>query len=104
FVEIGCRYYRFEQRERAVIQFHNDALERIEHRRNLNEIKCKRLIGPEHLPRGDSKQKRVTNVTRRPGYRDFNRSFHDAIRHKRLTEQSRSMFSKCYFSWRAADA
>jgi hypothetical protein len=53
-------------------------------------MKFERLIGPEHLPGGDAKQKRVTNVPSGAGHSDFNGSFHGAISHKRLAEQSQS--------------
>ena len=62
--------------------------ERSEHRRNLDQVKSKRLIEPEHLSGGNSKQKRVTDVPGGASHSDFNRSFHGAISHKRFAEQS----------------
>ena len=52
-------------------------------------MKSERLIGPEHLPGGDAKQERVTNVPSGAGHSDFNGSFHGAISHKHLAEQSK---------------
>src|ERR1700751_2616761 len=54
-------------------------------------MESERLIGAEHLPRSNTKQKRVTNLPGGACDSDFNRSFHDAISHKQLAEQSRSM-------------
>ena len=88
FIEVGRRYHRFQERERAIVQFHDDAFERPEHSRDLYQMKSERLIGPEHLAGGDAKQKRVTNVPGGAGHSDFNRSFHGAISHKRFVEQS----------------
>jgi hypothetical protein len=51
-------------------------------------MKFERLIGPKHLPGGDAKQERVTNVPGGAGHSDFNGSFHGAISHKRFVEQS----------------
>jgi hypothetical protein len=53
-------------------------------------MKHERLIGPKHLAGSDAKQKRVTNLSGGAGYSDFDRSFHVAIRHKHVFEQSRS--------------
>ncbi len=52
-------------------------------------MKFERLIGPEHLPGGDAKQERVTNVPSGAGHSDFNGSFHGAISHKHLAESKR---------------
>src|SRR5207248_1810602 len=70
--------------------FHDHAFECTEHSRNLDQIKCNRLIGPEHLAGSDAKQERVADVTGGAGHGHFNRSFHGAISHKRFAEQSRS--------------
>jgi hypothetical protein len=53
-------------------------------------MKSERLIGPEHLSGGDTKQEGVTDVTGGTSHGDFNRSFHGAISHKRFAEQSQS--------------
>src|SRR4029453_6383874 len=53
-------------------------------------MKSERLIGSEHLPGGDAKQERVTDVPGGASHSDFNRSFHVAIRHKGFAEQRRS--------------
>src|SRR5215472_3111721 len=53
-------------------------------------MKGDRLIGAEHLAGCDAKQKGVTDVPGSAGYSDFNRSFHGAISHKHLAEQSRT--------------
>jgi hypothetical protein len=51
-------------------------------------MKYERLVWPEHLSRSDAEQKRVTNLSGGARHSDLNRSFHDAISHKRLAEQS----------------
>ena len=91
FIEIGRRYHRFKQRERAIVQFHDHAFERAEHGRNLDQMKSERLIGPKHLSGGDAKQERVTNVPGGAGHSDFNWSFHGAISHKHLAESKLSL-------------
>src|SRR5438046_9562474 len=90
FIEISRWYHRFQKRERAIMQFHAHAFERAEHGRNFDQMKSERLIGPEHLPGGDAKQKRVTDLPGGAGHCDFNRSFHGAISHKPVAQQSRS--------------
>ena len=52
-------------------------------------MKSERLIGSEHLPGGDAKQKRVTDLAGGASHGDFNRSFHGAISHKHLAESKR---------------
>src|SRR6266480_5378276 len=56
-------------------------------------MKSERLIESEHLSGCDAKHKRVTNLPRGASHCDFDRSFHDAIRHKHVAEQSRSWTS-----------
>ena len=90
FIEISSRHNRFEQRKCAIVQFHHHAIQRAERSGNLNQMQCERLVRPEHLSRGDAKQKRVTNLSGSASYSDFNWSLHDAISHKRLGEQSQS--------------
>src|SRR5207249_3648063 len=75
----------------AIKQFHDHTVERTEHRRDLDQMEPERLIPPEHLSGGDAEQKRVTDLPGGARHSDFNRSFHDAISHKQLAEQSRSM-------------
>ena len=53
-------------------------------------MKSERLIGSEHLSGGDAKQEGVTDVPGGAGHSNFNRSFHGAISHKRVVEQSQS--------------
>jgi hypothetical protein len=52
-------------------------------------MKPERLIGPKHLPGGDAKQERVTNVPGGAGHSDFNGSFHGAISHNHIVESKR---------------
>ena len=90
FIEVGRRHHTLEQRKRAIVQFHDDALERAERGRNFDQMKYERLIRSEHRAGGDAKQERVTNLAGGAGDCDFNRSFHGAISHKRFGEQSQS--------------
>ena len=84
----------FKQRERAIVQFHHHAFERAERGWNLDQMKSERLIGAEHLPGGDAKQERVTDLPGGAGHSDFNGSFHGAISHKRFAEQSQRSISR----------
>jgi hypothetical protein len=56
-------------------------------------MESERLIGPEHLSRGDAKQEGITDVPGGAGHSDLNRSFHGAISHKRFAEQSQSQLN-----------
>jgi cysteine desulfuration protein SufE len=56
-------------------------------------MKFERLIGSEHLPGGDAKQERVTNVPSGAGHSDFNGSFHGAISHNHIVESKRILDS-----------
>src|SRR4030095_2896122 len=88
FIEIGSGDNRLEQREGAIVKFHYDAVQRTERIRNFDQMEYERLVLPEHLSRGDAEQKRVTNLPSGARHSDLNRSFHNAISHKRLGEQS----------------
>src|SRR5262249_29406985 len=90
-IQICRRQDGFEQRKCAIVQFHNHSLECTQDSWNLNQMKAQRLIGPEHLPGSNTKQKRVTNQSGGTCDSDFNRSFHVAISHKQLAEKSRSV-------------
>jgi hypothetical protein len=56
-------------------------MERVEHVRDLDQMQGERLVRPEHLSRGDAKNKRVTNLPGCAGNSDFKWRLHDSISH-----------------------
>ena len=65
-----------QRRERAVVEFHDDALQRAERRRDLEQVQVDRLVGAEHLARGHSEGERVADLARGAGDGDVDRSLH----------------------------
>jgi len=51
-----------EQRERAVVELHDDALERAHRRRDLEELQVDRLVGTEQRAAGDAEEERVADL------------------------------------------
>ena len=52
-----------QEREGAVVELHDDALERRKRRRDLEELEDDRLVLAEHLAAGDAEQKAIANLT-----------------------------------------
>ena len=81
-LEAGGRVARLhhvdEERERAVIQLHADALERVHglFDRDFEELEDDGLVGAEHLARGDAEQEGVTDLTCGTSDGDANGLFH----------------------------
>ena len=69
--EIGRGHDAFEEREGAIVQFHDHALERAERRRDFDEREVDRLFRTEHRAGSDAKEERVTDLTGSAGDRDF---------------------------------
>ena len=59
---IGC-HDALEQRKRAILQLHDDALQRRQRRRDLQQVQDDRLILAQHIPRRDTEQKSVADLT-----------------------------------------
>ena len=55
-----------QEREGAVLQLHHGAAQGRQRRRDLEQLKRHRLIGPERGPRGDSEEQGVPDLARRP--------------------------------------
>ena len=51
-----------EQRERAVVELHRGALDRLERGRDLEQRQVHRRVGTEQLTAGDAKQERVADL------------------------------------------
>src|SRR5439155_10899303 len=73
FIEIGGGHHSLEQRECAIIQFHDYSLERWQSRLNFDQVQNYRLAGAEHCSRSDSEQQGIANLTGRTGYSYANR-------------------------------
>ena len=72
FIEIGGGDDVFQERERAIIQFHDHALERLEAGWNFDQVQRDRLVRAKHRARSDAENERITNLSGRSGDRDFN--------------------------------
>jgi hypothetical protein len=68
-----------ERRERAIGQFHDDAAERGQRRRDLEQVEVHGLVAAEHLAGGDAEGERVADVARGAGDGDGDGFFHSAI-------------------------
>ena len=58
----GGRHDALEQRERAILQFHDHALERGQRRLDFDQVQDDGLVRAEHRARGDAKQERITDL------------------------------------------
>ena len=56
--------------ERAVVEFHDDAVQGVQRRRYLEQLQDDGLIGAEHLARCDPKRKLIADLAGRTGDRD----------------------------------
>ncbi len=66
-----------ESRKRTVIQFHHDALQPGQRRRDLEEVKVHGLVRAEHLARCDSKCEGVPDLSGGAGDGDVQGWLHD---------------------------
>ena len=65
FVQIGRRDHPFEERERAIIQFHDDAFERVKRRVEFRSSVRGPVVGTEHRA-GRRCEKEASNRFGRP--------------------------------------
>ena len=65
-----------ESVEGAVLEFHLNAVERLQDGRNFDEVDDDGLIGSEDLAAGKAERECITNVAGRAGDRHANRSLH----------------------------
>jgi len=68
-----------QRRERAVIELHDDALQRAECRRDFEQVQVDRLVRAEHLARGDPEGERVADLARGAGDGDVDGSLHEGF-------------------------
>ena len=61
-----------EQRERAIVQLHGDALERAERGRDLEQLQDHRLVGTEELTAGDAWEEAIADLAGCTGDGDTN--------------------------------
>ena len=73
FVEIRGGDDAFEEWKGAIVEFHDDALQRGQGGFDFDEMKNDRLVGAEHGPGGDAEQERVADLAGGPGNCDANR-------------------------------
>ena len=57
-----------EQRERAIVEFHLHAFERLERRRDLEQLQDHRGVGSEHRSTGDTEKEAVSDLTGGTGH------------------------------------
>ncbi len=65
-----------ERAESAIVELHHHALHRGGSGGYFQQIEIDRLVGPEHLTRGDAKRERIADVSRGAGDRDGDWLFH----------------------------
>ena len=61
----------YEQRESTVVELHGDALERFHGGLDLEHAEDDRLVGAEHLARGDAEEERIADLPGRAGDGDL---------------------------------
>src|SRR5664280_932141 len=62
FIERGGRNDPLEKRKRAVLEFHDHAVQRLQRRFDLQEMNDHRLVRAEHRAGSDAKQKGVADL------------------------------------------
>ena len=67
-----------QQRERAVLELHHDAVQRAERGRDLEHRQDDRLVGAEQITACDAEDEAVTDLTGGAGHCDSNGVFHGA--------------------------
>ena len=75
-VDVGAVAHALEQRERAVIQLHDDSAQRPERRFQLQQLQLEFRLGAEHLTRRYAKEQRIADLPCRPGHRHLYPFFH----------------------------
>ena len=79
FVHVGSGDDALEEREGAVVEFHDDALEGWEGGFDFEELEDDRLIGAEHGAGGDADEEGVSDLTGSAGDGHANGGFHEVI-------------------------
>jgi hypothetical protein len=70
------QHHAGEQRKRAVVQLHRHAFERLQRRRDFQQLQDDRLIRPEEVAVGNAKDQGVPNVACCTGNGDAHRCLH----------------------------
>ncbi len=78
-VRVVARNHLVHQRKRAVVEFHDHAVECPERGRDFEKLQYHRLIGAEHFAGRDAKDQCVADLTGGAGDGDPNGWFHEAI-------------------------
>ena len=60
----------------TILQFHLDTVEGRQHGRNLDQLQDHRLVGPEHLATGNSKDQGIADISGGTGHGHSNRIGH----------------------------
>ncbi len=68
-----------QEREGAIVQFHDHALERAERRRDFQQVKVDRLVRSKHVSSGNAEQERITDLACSASYSDFHGLFHGRV-------------------------
>ena len=76
FVEAGGGHDAFEQRKTAVLQLHDQALQRGHGRLDFDQVQNHWLVRPEHRARGDAEQEGITDLAGGAGNSNTNGSIH----------------------------
>ena len=66
-----------QQRERAIVELHDHALQRRQRRRDLEQVQVDRLIRSQQMARGNAKGKGIADLASGTGDRDGQRLLHD---------------------------
>src|SRR5205814_6332643 len=88
FIEIRRRDDVFQERKCAIVQLHDNPLERIEGRRNFDQVQSNRLVGTEHGAGSNAKNKSGHNLAGGAGNRDYNGYFQSCADCATLTIKS----------------
>src|SRR5437899_105888 len=67
---VAGRHHAGEERERAVVELHDDAPQRVHGGRDLQPMQDHRLVGTEHGAARDAEHQRVADLDGRAGDRD----------------------------------
>jgi hypothetical protein len=80
FSRIAGRNDFIDERESAVFELHDNAVEGVHSRFDFKETKIYRLIGPQHSARSDAEKERVGDLPSSSSDGNGNRSFHNRDR------------------------
>ena len=75
-----------ERRERAIVEFHHDALQRPQRRGDFEQMQVDGLIGAQHLTGGDAKGERVADLAGGSGDGDVDGLLHRSLQPRHMQQ------------------